>query len=206
MINAPSAPRKTSRSVRVGPEDHGRRMSLDKFDRAIGREGYLYELSKGVIEVVNVPHPSHGKQIQAIRNQLVVFQELNPGLIELVAGGSDAKILLDSEQSERHPDISIYLTPAPDTRDVWSLWVPAIVVEVVSPSSTRRDYEEKPDEYLAFGVDEYWIVDAARRQMTALLRWRGKWKPKVLRPTQKYTTRHLPAFSLDLKRVFAAAQ
>ncbi len=28
----------------IGPEDQGRRMTLHRFDRAKGREGYIYEL------------------------------------------------------------------------------------------------------------------------------------------------------------------
>ena len=39
------------KKIIIGPEDHGRRMSLDDFDRAIARPGYLYELGKGAIEV-----------------------------------------------------------------------------------------------------------------------------------------------------------
>ena len=189
----------------VGPEDNGRRMSLDEFDRAVGRDGYVYELNKGVVEVTDVPHPRHGKQVQALRNQLAVYQEANPHVIDFVAGSNESKILLAPDQSERHPDISVYLTPQPETGDVWSVWVPAIVIEIVSPSSARRDYEHKPAEYLGFGVDEYWIIDAAKGQMTANVRWRGEWKPAIVRPSRKYTTRHLPGFALDLKRVFAAA-
>ncbi len=39
MLKAPA------RKVVIGPEDHGRRMSLDEFDQAVGAEGYLYELN-----------------------------------------------------------------------------------------------------------------------------------------------------------------
>jgi hypothetical protein len=42
--------------------------------------------------------------------------------------------------------------------------------------------------------------------MTALIRWRGQWKPKVLKSTQKYTTQQLPGFTLDLARVMAAVK
>jgi Uma2 family endonuclease len=193
------------RARTIGPEDNGRRMTLDAFDRATGREGYVYELSKGVVEVTDVPHPDHAKQVQAIRNQITLYQEANPGAIELVAGSNESKILLAAEASERHPDLSLYLTPTPPVPDVWSVWVPSIVIEVVSPSSWKRDYEEKPDEYLSFGVDEYWIVDAGKGQLTANTRWRGQWKPKVVKPPQKYATGLLPGFSLDLKRVLAAS-
>jgi len=115
------------KQIRIGPADHGRRMSLDDFDRAIAAEGWNYELGKGVIEVI-------------------------------------------------------------------------------SESSRQRDYEVKPDEYLAFGVDEYWIVDATKQQMIVHERWRGQWKEHTIKPPKKYATRWLPGFTLDLKRVLAAAK
>ena len=101
-------------------------------------------------------------------------------------------------QTEPLPD-----PPPDDADDIWSEWVPAIAVEVVSDRSGKRDYEDKPAEYLAFGVQEYWIVDGTRKQFTVMSRFRGQWRTKVYKPSQKYTTRHLPGFSLDLKRVLA---
>lgn len=191
--------------IRIGPNDDGQRMSLEDFDRAEGVEGYLYELNKGVIEVNDVPNPKHWYVLQEVRNQLIAYQLAHSELVHSVAGSNDAKILLGDHQSERHPDVSVYLTPPPEVDDVWSLWVPEIVVEIVSASSVKRDYQDKPPEYLDFGVMEYWIVDPLKQRMTALIRWRGTWKEKTYKPAQKYVTRQLPKFSLDLKRVFAAA-
>jgi Uma2 family endonuclease len=198
--------RTLTKLVEVGPQDDGRSMSLDDFDRASGREGYLYELNKGVIEVTDVPDPTHFAQVQVVRNALVVYQDSSPGRIHSVAGSNESKILLAGDQSERHPDVSVYLSPPPAGPDVWSRWIPAIVVEVVSKRSTKRDYQDKPAEYLSFGIDEYWIVDSSRNQMTAMTRWRGQWKEKILKPTQKYSTPLLPGFSLDLKRVLSAGK
>lgn len=193
--------------VRVGPEDDGQRMSLDRFDRAIGREGYLYELNKGVIEVTNVPAPTHEMQVQELRDQLTAFRLAHPGLTHLIAGPGGSKLLIGSDESERHPDLSVYLSPPPtNRREVWEIWIPEIVIEVVSESSIKRDYDDKPDEYLHFGVREYWIVDALKQQMTALVRQGGQWKPHVIKPTQKYATRILPGFSLNLKRVLNAGK
>jgi Uma2 family endonuclease len=190
----------------VGPEDDGQPMLLDDFDRATGREGYLYELNKGVIEVTDVPHPSHFAQLQEVRNSLVAYQLSFPERIHSITGSNESKILLATDQSERHPDVSVYLTPPPDGPDVWSLWIPVIVAEVVSKRSMKRDYEDKPGEYLSFGVDEYWIIDSFKNQMVALTRWRGQWKEKIVKATQKYSTRHLPGFSLELKRVLSAGK
>jgi Uma2 family endonuclease len=44
--------------------------------------------------------------------------------------------------------------------------VPTLVVEIVSPSTARRDQTEKKDVYARNGVEEYWIVDADRRTVT----------------------------------------
>jgi len=193
------------RKIHIGPEDNGRRMSLDDFDRAIGREGYIYELGKGVIEVSDVPHLDHGKTVQEARDQLVMYKVTHPGVIDYLATGSDAKLLIGPSESERHPELLIYCRPAPEVDHPWSLWVPEIVIEVISESSRKRDYEVKPGEYVEFGVDEYWIIDAAKKQMTVHVRWRGQWKTQIVKPPKKYSTRWLPGFSLDLKRVIAAA-
>jgi len=181
-------------------------MSLDEFDRADGREGFLYELNKGVIQVTDVPQPRHLAQVQELRRQLSRYQDAHPNAVHTIAGSHEAKLLVGPTSSERHPDLSVYLSAPPDGPDVWSVWIPAVVIEVVSPSSARRDYDETPRDYLDFGVDEYWIIDAAKQHMTALTRWRGLWKKQVVRPSKKYATRFLPRFSLDLKRVFDAAK
>jgi Uma2 family endonuclease len=192
----------------IGPSDHGRRMSLDEFDRAEGREGYLYELSRGVITVVDVPNPRHFKIVNATRRQFAAYDVAHPGQIYAIAGGSDCKLLIGGLESERHPDLAVYKTSPPDEEageDVWSLWVPEIVIEVVSPSSRQRDYEEKPEEYLRFGVREYWIIDAENQEVLVLRRSRGAWARRVIRPPDVYRTRLLPGFAFAPAAVFEAA-
>jgi hypothetical protein len=195
-----------SKRITVGPDDHGRRMSLDDFDKAIGCEGYCYELNKGVIEVSDIPHPNHLALLQEVRSSLVVYHLGHPETIHSIAGSGESKILLAADQSERHPDLSVYFDRPPDIPDVWSLWVPEIVVEVISKNSIKRDYEDKPGEYLSFGVTEYWIIDGFKNQMTVLTRWRGQWKDKIVKAPRKYSTPLLSGFLVDLKRVFAAAK
>jgi Uma2 family endonuclease len=165
----------------LGPGDHGRRMSLDEFETAEGQAGYVYELGRGVVTVVDVPKPGHLEQMAAARNQFIAYQLANPRRLHMVAGGADCKILLADLESERHPDVAVYKTPPPSAGDeVWSLWIPEVVIEIVSPGSEQRDYEEKPEEYFRFGVKEFWIIDAQRQEMLVLRRLRGKWSEQTL--------------------------
>lgn len=191
--------------TRVGPADNGRPMSLEGFDLAEGQEGYLYELSRGLVTVSDVPDLRHMAQVDVLNDQVRGYRVEHPGKLYRIAGGSDCKILLDELQSERHPDLAIYRNAPVDTDDVWRTWVPDVVVEVVSESSRHRDYEEKPDEYLRFGVSEYWIVDHGKREMLVLRRQGGRWVRRSVRDGQTYAPKHLPGFSLDIATVFAAA-
>jgi len=180
-------------------------MSLEEFDRAEVRAGHLYELSRGVITVSDIPSQKHFAQVDAIMQQFYLYKASHPKVIHRVGTGSECKILAEGFESERHPDVAIYKTPAPDSDDIWSIWVPEIIIEVVSPSSEKRDYEEKPPEYLAFGVSEYWIFDEPKQQVTVLQRSGGRWKTRVLNPTQTITTHLLPEFQLNIQAVFTAA-
>ena len=193
-------------TLKIGPGDNGRAMSLDDFDRAEAEEGHLYELSRGIITVVDVPQPRHFAQINATRRQFSRYDAAKPGTIYGIAGGAECKLLIAGLESERHPDLAVYKSPPPEgAEDVWSEWIPEIVVEVVSPSSRHRDYHEKPEEYLRFGVHEYWILDADRREMLVLKRSRGRWTERVVRPPDLYRTRLLPGFAFDCGAVLAEA-
>jgi Uma2 family endonuclease len=198
--------RTTTRTTIIGPADHGRRMSLEEFNHLEGQEGYLYELSRGVITVMDVPKLRHLAQVNVIHRQLRVYDAANPGRIHTIAGGFDCKILIAGLESERHPDITIYKRPPPKgVDDIWVHWVPTIVIEVVSRSSRYRDYEEKPEEYLRFGVREYWIFDADKRELRVLRRSRGQWAERIIHPPAHYRTRLLPGFALATGPVFEAA-
>jgi Uma2 family endonuclease len=180
-------------------------MTLEEFEHAEALGGHVYELSRGVVTVVDVPHRRHLAQLDEIKEQLYVYKRQHRDVIHRIAGGSDCKILLKDVESERHPDLAIYKSQPANEQD-WSTWIPELVIEIVSPGSETRDYEQKPEEYLAFGVMEYWIVDAAKEEILVMRRSAGRWANQVLKADAKYKTRLLPDFELDVAPIFAAAR
>jgi Uma2 family endonuclease len=190
--------------LKIGPKDHGKRMSLEDFEHAEVQEGYLYELGRGVVVVTDVPNPPHLMALVAVKRQLSAYDLANPGRICALAAGSDCKVLIRDLASERHPDLAVYKTPPPaDDSSAWEGWIPELVIEVVSPSSGHRDYDEKPDEYLLVGIREYWVVDPLQQEIVVFRRHRGRATRRVLRPPEMYRTRVLPGFELDCDQVFA---
>jgi Uma2 family endonuclease len=119
----------------------------------------------------------------------------------------ECKVLIPEWESERHPDIAIYLTPPRNRkgRTMWRTWFPDLIVEVVSESSRDRDYTENRDEYWALGVKEYWIVDASLHQILILRRGKSDWIEKTLGPDGTCETKLLPGFKLPCQAIFEAA-
>lgn len=80
--------------------------------------------------------------------------------------GSEAKLGI-SQHRGRKPDVSAYLpgTRRPPGRASMDTRPPSIVVEVLTarPRDVRRDRKEKYDDYAAFGVPWYWLIDPATR-------------------------------------------
>jgi Uma2 family endonuclease len=193
--------------TKVGPADNERRMSLEDFDHAEVVEGHLYELSRGIITVTDIPGRRHVLVLSAVKDDLNAYRASHPGRIRYVLTGSECKLLVQDFDSERHPDLSVYLTPPPDIDDdrLWIDWDPEIVIEIVSPSSRHRDYHDKPEEYLRFGVKEYWIVDPEKRVMVVTRRSRGRWVETIVRPPVTHRTRLLPGLDFSIEAVFKTA-
>ena len=198
---------KSKAKPKIGPHQHGRKMSLKAFEFAEVEEGYLVELARGYIVVSEVPNYPHAMMEAIIRDYLGRYRLDHPDALHLVLHGSSNKLIIPEWESERHPDIAVYLTPPKGKKDrtMWRTWVPELVIEVVSESSRDRDYTEKRDEYWTLGVKEYWIVDAKLQQALALRRGRTQWIEKTLRPTDTCETKLLPGFKLPCKAVFDAA-
>jgi Uma2 family endonuclease len=94
-------------------------------------------------------------------------------------------------ESELLPDLLVRQPAAPKT-DWKSAPIPILVVEVLSPSTRRRDREFKGPFYVdEVGVPEYWIVDGDRRSITVIRRGaspvttsdRLTWAPKETEAT-----------------------
>jgi Uma2 family endonuclease len=192
-------------TLRIGPADHGRGMTLEEFVEAEFEDGWRYELARGVVDVNEIAGPWHGRIVDRVARLFIHYDEQYPGRINYRAGSGECRMRLPGMVSDRHPDQAIYLDPEPSGPGVWTKWVPHIVVEVVSPGGEQRDFGEKREEYLRVGVREYWILDAIGRRMHVLVRAGDTWEETIVPETGIYHTVFLPGLEVRPAELFGPA-
>ena len=121
------------------------------------------ELVDGRLEEEEVPDVIHELVVTWLTYVLRMWLGRNGFVL-----GSDVKYAVRVDRG-RKPDVAVYLHPEtrrPPARGLVRV-PPDIVVEVVSPlpRDERRDRIEKMDEYAAFGVSWYWIVDPSLQSL-----------------------------------------
>ena len=81
---------------------------------------------------------------------------------------------------------------------------PLLIVEVVSPESVQRDYEQKKVEYQAKKIPEYWIVDPLTDKILVLLLVNNCYEAKEFTASQQIISFTFPELALTAEQVFQA--
>lgn len=111
-------------------------------------DGQIYYMSPSA-------NPKHSRLLNKIFN--VFYNYLSGKTCEVYMDNID--IYLDEEQNNYViPDMSV-LCDSTKFKDNGYHGIPSLVVEVISPTSLKRDRGEKFKLYEKFGVPEYWLVD-----------------------------------------------
>lgn len=126
-------------------------------------DGKRYEIIEGVLYVANAPGYDHQFTVAEITFHFQVFvREHELGRVL----NSPFEVHLSEISRPVQPDI-LFLTneqqPPPGTR--FFDGAPALIVEVISPSSIRLDRYTKFDAYERAGVAEYWLADPKTRSV-----------------------------------------
>jgi Uma2 family endonuclease len=175
-----------------------RRLTFDDL-RALPDDGWRHELVEGELIVSPAPSPLHQLLLYALYGLMhshVVKRRL--GL--LLGAPIDVKF---SDLDGLQPDIcfiaagragvltSRFINGAPD-----------LVVEILSPSSTRHDLRTKRERYERFGVREYWVLDPDSERMLVHRLIDGLYQTELGDQT-RIRSEVIDGFVLDVPKLFA---
>ncbi len=126
------------------------------------------ELLDGEIVVNEVPAIKHHRLVKKLGRQIDRYIDDNQGECEAFAVGVNVRLDPRDKHSMLIPDIAVVCNPKIVKEDaIWG--APDWVLEVVSPITRHRDYNDKLHKYMSCGVREYWIVDPDKEMVTTYI-------------------------------------
>ncbi|WP_027085658.1 Uma2 family endonuclease [Cohnella panacarvi] len=118
--------------------------------------GNQYEIVAGMLELKPSASTTHQRVSQKLERILLGSCENEYIIID-----APMDVIL-SEQDTRQPDIlMVHRSRAHIVQEHAVVGPPDLVIEILSPTSIKRDRMMKLRTYAQFGVPEYWIVDPA---------------------------------------------
>ena len=184
------------------PSSFDARLTYDDLAR-MPDDGMRHEIIDGVHFVTPAPSLQHQRVSMRLAAALAHYLEIHP-VGEVLAAPVDTVF---TQWDVVEPDLVFV---ADDQRGILTepniQGAPALVMEILSPGTKKRDLGVKQDLFDRGGVREYWIVDPKATAVTIHRRGGDGRLAKVQSlpdDANAITTPRLPGFSLSLEKLFS---
>ena len=159
-----------------------------------------YELLDGELLLVGSPNENHQIASMKIGYRMYSFVEEND-LGQVFHAPYD---VLFTDTDVVQPDILFVSNEREHIRTPANIQgAPDLIVEILSPSSSRRDWRDKRELYATHGVKEYWIVDPTNRIAWVMLLQDGTLEiEETYTEGDTITSTTLDGFSVSLDEIF----
>lgn len=169
---------------------------------ALPDDGNRYEVLDGELAVTPAPSWDHQRVALALCHALSSYLRAD-GLGEALVAPADVEF---SSRRLLEPDVFVVprTTDVPRPRSYADATRLMLAIEVLSPSTARRDRGVKRRIYMDEQVDEYWIVDADAWCIERW--WRGDDRPEIVMEKLEWQPEGAgEALVIDVQRLFEEA-
>jgi Uma2 family endonuclease len=178
-------------------EKQAKRWTYEEYYRL--DDGRRYEIIDGDLLMAPAPdtwHQDWSRELTLIVATYVKRTKLGKVFIAPV------DVVLDPENTVQPDLVFVSAANLPIIQHRAIFGVPDMVVELVSPSSVRRDRYDKKALYARFGVKEYWIGDPANKALEILTLKSGNYELHCCAEEKgKLTSPLLPGLEFDLSEI-----
>jgi len=171
-----------------------------------------YELVDGELVEMGAEKRLNEKIALWLLSQLLQFVP-----IDLIARGTQISVR-GKTATARNPDLMILteeldqiLSRQSQSLITFDMPAPALVVEVVSPGEPGtdnydRDYVDKPKEYAARGIPEFWQIDPSRSVVIVLTLKDGAYQSREFRGSDRVLSVAFPDLQLTAEQILRAGR
>ena len=167
------------------------------------------ELIDGFIHLMSAPLRVHAHISQRLNRAIDRFIEKKKKKYYIYYAPFDVRLPLNKETADNkiydvvQPDICVICDPS-KLDDKGCIGAPDLVVEILSPSTLKKDWNYKFNLYEAAGVREYWIVDPNTKTVNVfLLQPDGRYDMGTTYNCDQKTPVHIiEGLEIDLNKLF----
>lgn len=146
-------------------------------------------------------YDTHNNTLQLVLQQLIAYLKLHP-----VACVRRSPFQMHLDGRIYGPDVQVIKNSNPHLEKRYMNGPADMCIEVVDARSTRSDHGSKLEDYERHGIQEYWIIDALRREVRAFrLLAAGHYISQPLDRNECLVSTQLPGFKLFVPRLWHAS-
>ena len=172
----------------------------------------MREIIDGMVYLFSAPVRKHAAAVRTLLWKACHFIDRRKGKCKIYTAPFDVRLPKNGETDNDkiynvvQPDIVVICDPS-KLDDGGCIGAPDLIVEVNSPSTSKRDLNLKFNLYEESGVKEYWVVYPADKAASVfILQPNGKYDAgktyEVLRGTTKVPVKTLKGLVIDLEELF----
>lgn len=172
-------------------------------------DDFHYELINGRQIITLTPSPKHQKLAHILSYLLLSY--ILPKNVDELFGELYLKFPNSDHQGVK-PDLVFFSRTNTYTSHAnYVEGIPSLAIEIVSPSSYNRDFNEKRELYAEFAIQEYWVADPDTNKMIEVFSLEGAQyisEKFYIHENQVLTSKlsELTDFKLNVQDLFRQAQ
>ena len=153
----------------------------------------------GEIRIVPPPKWNHSEIIENLRDEIA--PQIDRRLVKVRLSQFGLVIRLDP-LTVREPDLAMFLAETIIEKDGYIHSPPQLAAEVLSPSNSRREPQEKLSDYASIGLPEVWVFSPEARTVEVLHLENGAYRrigifaEGILKPL------HFPNVQIDIASIW----
>ena len=183
--------------------EQGRRFCYADYKDWELAEGERYELICGEAYAMPAPNAYHQSILVELCRQFANYLIGKP--CKVYPAPYDVRLFYEEDESDDtvvQPDISVVCDPEKRGKEGCH-GAPDFVAEILSPSNTAIEMENKYELYREAGVREYWVIDPEHKILHSYRFINGTIFPHTYRASDKAPVESFPGLLIDLEPVFS---
>jgi len=159
----------------------------------------IEEVVNGEVRIMAAPKWKHRRVVDNLSD--LIKPQVDKREVD-VAISDFALVIRRRPLTTRIPDLAVFLISTIVEEDGYIHSAPQLVVEVLSPSNSRREREEKLADYASFNVPEVWVLAPEGRTVEVLYLEDGRLRRVLLLAEGVLTPKHFPNVHIEVVAIW----